>query len=122
MKKKHISLQTTLLVLSLILTSCHTQKIDKENVLSYIDQRAEKLKKEILSSKSSVPKTGTVYYVSASEGNDSFDGLSPEHPVQSLQKVTFRLLWILNKMDNMIKLIHALSLLHASLYKRQSKL
>ena len=88
MKKKHISLQTTLLVLSLILTSCHTQKIDKENVLSYIDQRAEKLKKEILSSKSSVPKTGTVYYVSASEGNDSFDGLSPEHPVQSLQKVS----------------------------------
>ena len=88
MKKKHISLQTTLLVLSLILTSCHTQKIDKENVLSYIDQRAEKLKKEILSSKSSVPKTGTVYYVSASEGNDSFDGLSPEHPIQSLQKVS----------------------------------
>lgn len=88
MKKKHISLQTTLLVLSLILTSCHTQKIDKENVLSYIDQRAEKLKKEILSSKSSVPKTGTVYYASSSEGNDSFDGLSPEHPVQSLQKVS----------------------------------
>lgn len=88
MKKKHISLQTTLLALSLILTSCHTQKIDKENVLSYIDQRAEKLKKEILSSKSSVPKTGTVYYASSSEGNDSFDGLSPEHPVQSLQKVS----------------------------------
>lgn len=77
-----------LFALTLALVSCHTQRIDKENVLSYIDQRAEKLKKEILSSPSSVSPTGTIYYASSSEGNDTFDGLSPERPVKSLQKVS----------------------------------
>lgn len=71
----------------LAMTSSMVGKTNDEKVLARIDRKAEKLKKEILSSKSSVPAAHAIYYVSSSEGDDTNDGLSPEQPIQSLQKV-----------------------------------
>lgn len=70
-----------------VLASCVSQDKTSEKVLSRIDRKAEKLKTEILISQSSVLSAKTTYYVSSSEGNDDNDGLSPERPIQTLQKV-----------------------------------
>lgn len=76
-----------LLSFLVVLASGVSGRTNDEKVLDRIDRKAEKLKKEILRSKSSVPSARTIYYVSSSEGNDANDGLSPERPLQSLQKV-----------------------------------
>ena len=49
--------------------------------------KAEELKKEIIEYTGSVDVSGTKYYVSSSLGNDSNDGLSPETPWKTLNKV-----------------------------------
>ena len=75
-------------LLVLVLGSCAAQRDDDAKVLSHIDRQAEKLKKSILTSQSGVPSLGTVYYASSSTGSDDNDGLSPEHAVKSLEKVS----------------------------------
>lgn len=51
-----------------------------------IDHRAEKRKRKVLSSKTTVKPSGQIYYVSA-DGDDQNDGLSPKRPLRSLDKV-----------------------------------
>ena len=51
-----------------------------------VDKRAEKLKKEILSTKDEIKIPGTSYYVSSSMGSDENDGLSPQRPIKTLDK------------------------------------
>ena len=53
-----------------------------------VDKKAETLKMEILSSKDQIRYSGTAYYVSSSKGSDENDGLSPEHPIKTLDKVS----------------------------------
>lgn len=56
-------------------------------VKAEIDARAEALKKEILESESDYSEAhGNIYYVSE-KGDDGNDGLSPETPVRTLEKV-----------------------------------
>ena len=59
---------------------------DKEYLLT-IDEKAEKLKRSILEDISTPAYTGKAFYVSAS-GDDANDGLSPETPVASLNRIT----------------------------------
>lgn len=54
--------------------------------LQRIDRKAERLKQRILSSPTTIKPTGTIYYVSA-EGDDSNDGLSPQSPIRTIDKV-----------------------------------
>ncbi len=54
--------------------------------LSSVDVKAEKLKKNILNSKTSIKVTGTAYYISNS-GDDGNDGKSPENAWATLSKV-----------------------------------
>lgn len=80
--------RSTLLLLLLILNSCTSPKHDDERILKDIDHASARLKREILTSKSDLCCEGAVYYASSSEGDDANDGLSPEHPVRTLQRVS----------------------------------
>ena len=75
-------------VLLVVGVAC-AQRIEQESssaTLRRIDRQAEQLKRQILSSKTEVKPTGTIYYVSA-EGDDANDGLSPEKPLRTLERV-----------------------------------
>jgi hypothetical protein len=77
------------LLLSLfLLSSCIPENRSDDSMLARMNRRAEKLKHQILTSNASVPVSGTIYYASSSEGSDENDGLSPERPVQSLERVS----------------------------------
>lgn len=52
-----------------------------------IDRKADALKKDILRAKDIKEFQGKVYYVSASDGDDSRDGLSPENAIRSIDRV-----------------------------------
>ena len=58
-----------------------------KNILFFLDSIAQKKKDEILTSVDQLYIPGNTYYVSA-EGNDENDGLSPENPWKTLQKVS----------------------------------
>ena len=80
-----------LLLISVLLVAgvACAQRIESESssaTLRRIDRQAERLKREILSSRSEVKPAGTIYYVSA-DGDDANDGLSPEKPLRTLAKV-----------------------------------
>jgi hypothetical protein len=62
------------------------QKANKE-FLQSIDELANKRKNEILNTKDEIVIKGTTYYV-ASNGNDNNDGLTPNTPWQTTQKVS----------------------------------
>ena len=51
-----------------------------------IDRKAEKMRRKILNSKSEVKPTGTIYYIST-DGDDKNDGLSPQTPIRTLDKM-----------------------------------
>jgi len=57
-----------------------------ENLLAQIDAIADTRKNQILQSETNVVYAGTAYYV-AENGCDNNDGLSPDTPWQSIQKV-----------------------------------
>ena len=54
--------------------------------LKQIDRRAERLKRRILNSPTSVKPSGVIYYFSA-DGDDANDGLSPHTPLRSIAKL-----------------------------------
>ena len=54
--------------------------------LRHIDRRAERLKRRILNSPTSVKPSGVIYYLSA-DGDDANDGLSPQTPLRSIAKL-----------------------------------
>ena len=54
--------------------------------LKQIDRRAERLKRRILNSPTSVKPSGVIYYLSA-DGDDANDGLSPQTPLRSIAKL-----------------------------------
>ena len=54
--------------------------------LSHIDRQAERLKRKILNSSTSVKPSGVIYYLSA-DGDDANDGLSPQTPLRSIAKL-----------------------------------
>ena len=63
--------------------------VEQESVsrtLSHIDRRAERLKRRILNSPTSVKPLGVIYYFSA-DGDDANDGLSPQTPLRSIAKL-----------------------------------
>ena len=63
--------------------------VEQESVsrtLSHIDRRAERLKRRILNSPTSVKPSGVIYYFSA-DGDDANDGLSPQTPLRSIAKL-----------------------------------
>ena len=60
-----------------------TQEFLKQN-----DELFEKRKKEILESPDTLEFKGRVFYVSSSNGSDANDGMTPETPWQTLQKVS----------------------------------
>ena len=63
--------------------------VEQESVsrtLSHIDRRAERLKRRILNSPTSVKPLGVIYYLSA-DGDDANDGLSPQTPLRSIAKL-----------------------------------
>ena len=62
------------------------QQESSSKTLRDIYHRAEKRKRKVLSSKTSVNPMGQIYYVSA-DGDDHNDGLSPKRPLRSLDKV-----------------------------------
>ena len=62
------------------------QKANKE-FLQSIEELANKRKNEILNTKDEIVIKGTTYYV-ASNGNDNNDGLTPNTPWQTTQKVS----------------------------------
>ena len=55
--------------------------------LSAIDEKADLLLEKINSAKDNVTFSGKAYYVSAKDGNDLNDGLSPEKAIKSLDRV-----------------------------------
>ncbi|MBR5308166.1 MAG: hypothetical protein IKU43_05295 [Clostridia bacterium] len=63
-------------------------KEESAKIKAEIDKKAEALKKEILESESNYSEAyGSIYYVSAS-GDDNNDGLSPEKPIKTIEKVS----------------------------------
>ena len=58
-----------------------------EHMRRELEQKAEDLKKRILTAPDQRRVSGTAYYVS-NEGNDDFDGRSPETPWKTLHKVS----------------------------------
>ena len=56
--------------------------------LAELDKTTSTRIEEIRNTKSDITVTGTTYYVSSSDGDDNNDGLSPEKPWKTLQKVT----------------------------------
>lgn len=63
--------------------------METDETVSYAQQllsRAEQRREEILNSETQVEYTGTAYYVS-NDGDDGNDGLSPETPWQSIERV-----------------------------------
>ena len=82
---KHI-----ILLLSVLLLGCAGgARVESESssaTLRKVDGLAEQMKRKILSSQSVALPEGTIYYVSA-EGDDANDGLSPEKPIRSLDRV-----------------------------------
>ena len=63
--------------------------VEQESVsrtLKQIDRRAERLKRRILNSPTSVKPSGVIYYLSA-DGDDANDGLSPQTPLRSIAKL-----------------------------------
>lgn len=65
----------------------YIMKIADKEFLAQIDTKAEKLKNEILYSKTDITYSGNAYYVSNS-GNDENDGLTPQTPWKTLDRVT----------------------------------
>lgn len=83
--KRIISL---LCALCVVIEAC-AQSIEQESsspTLRKVDRMAERMKKLILSSKTMVKPSGAIYYVS-SEGDDANDGLSPEKPIRTIERV-----------------------------------
>lgn len=68
----------------LVAVSCNSDILFDS--LEDVDDRASKLKEEILNSKSCYESAGAVYYVSQS-GSDANDGLSPRRAFKTLEKV-----------------------------------
>lgn len=56
------------------------------DIIKEVDRKAEKLKQQILNSKTTIEPYGKVYYV-ANNGNDNNDGLTPETAWATLDKV-----------------------------------
>lgn len=88
--KKYISLLLLSVVLLLQVTA-QTQKTkfdfkQAESVIATLDTRAEDMKQRIRHTETSITVSRKTYYVSA-EGNDDNNGLSPDEPVKSLDKV-----------------------------------
>lgn len=54
--------------------------------LKRIDREAERLKRDILNSVTKVKPSGVIYYFAA-DGDDSNDGMSPEKPMRSIEKL-----------------------------------
>ena len=79
---KKLTVILTLLACQLALA----QNFGPINNLADVDRAAEALKEEILNAPSSYIVTGLTYYVSQ-QGSDQNDGLSPETPIKSLDKV-----------------------------------
>ena len=81
-------------LLSLLMTACAEQplpngQIEQESTslrLKAIDRKAEKMKRNVLRSKSEVAPAGTIYYVSA-DGDDANDGLSPKSAIRTLDRM-----------------------------------
>lgn len=57
------------------------------------DTEAKKLRNEILATKDTLNVSGKKYYVSSANGSDSNDGLSPETPFKTLDKVSSTMLY-----------------------------
>lgn len=77
----------TLIAMVAVSTSCGSDGADSaEKFLLKLDKKAEQMKSEILSSKSTIDVNSfaNVYYISA-EGDDQNDGRSPESALKSLQ-------------------------------------
>ncbi|MBR5483662.1 MAG: hypothetical protein IKV18_03085 [Alistipes sp.] len=62
------------------------KEINAEKYIKMLDRRAEKIKKQIRQTKSKIEVTGKTYYVST-DGNDYNDGLTPNSPIKSIDKV-----------------------------------
>lgn len=62
------------------------QEIDAAKYIAKLDRQAEQMKKSIRQTKTKIEVTGTKYYV-APDGNDSNDGLTPNTPIKSIDKV-----------------------------------
>lgn len=83
-----------LFALAGMMISCAEQPIPNGQIeqeatsptLKWIDGKAEKMKREILSTKSEVKPAGTIYYVSA-EGDDRNDGLTPRTAIRTLDRM-----------------------------------
>ncbi len=60
---------------------------ETEKVIAEVDEKAEKLKKKILNTKSKFPAKGTHYFVSPT-GNDANDGLTPITAWKTLKRVS----------------------------------
>lgn len=55
--------------------------------LAQLDEKAEQMKQRILNTESNYPRHAAVIYYVSNNGNDENDGLSPEAPIASLEKV-----------------------------------
>lgn len=75
--------QFSILLLPL-LVSCQHPALSVEET---IDEKAEALKTEILSAGDLTDFRGKIYYVSSTLGDDSFDGLSQDKAIRSLDRV-----------------------------------
>ncbi|MBR4994737.1 MAG: hypothetical protein IKY82_01610 [Alistipes sp.] len=81
-----IALITVAIVSACTSTEANARNNDAEQYIRSLDRRSEKMKNSILNSKTDIKITGKAYYV-ASNGNDLNDGLSPQKPIKSIDKV-----------------------------------
>lgn len=69
---------------------CHSEsrieQVSSSCTLKRIDRQTERLKRRILNSATEVKPSGTIYYFAA-DGNDQNDGLSPQRPLRTIERL-----------------------------------